>query len=81
MSEQKETWVTTLDNPFNPFKDRDNWQRFDEDHGYFTTNLIARISNASNDMSEDAFNFCIEQAVDEICRFNVTGNYRKVIND
>ena len=81
MEKQREVWATTLDNPFDPFKNHDDWQRFDEDHGYYTQNLIARLAVVHNDMTDDAFNFQVEQAVDEICRFNVTGNYRKVYKD
>ena len=82
--EQKETWVTALDNPFDPWEQREEWKSFDEDHGYFTTSLIARIASImgiSNEMSQDAFLFQVEQAVDEICRFNLTGNYRKVVKE
>lgn len=76
---QKETWLTTLDNPFDPFEESENWRRFDEDHGYFTNNLMARIVCVDDEMSDDAYNFQVEQAVDELVRFNVLGIYRKAI--
>ena len=38
----KDVLLTTIDNPFNPFDDFDNWNRFDEDHGYFTCSYLAR---------------------------------------
>lgn len=76
---QRETWLTTLDNPFDPFYECDDWTRYDEDHGYFTNNLIARVANVSDEMSDDAYNFQIEQAVDELVKFNVLGIYRKAI--
>lgn len=77
--EQKETWVTTIDNPFDPFEESEKWQQFDEEKGYFTNNLIARIANADDEMTDDAYNFMVEQAVDEIVRFNTLGIYKKAI--
>lgn len=81
MDTQREVWATTLDNPFDYFKNPDEWRRFDEDHGYNTQSLIARLAIVNDEMSDDVFNFQIEQAVDEICRFNLTGNYRKVVKE
>lgn len=77
--EQKETWVTTIDNPFDPFEESENWKQFDEEKGYFTSNLIARIACTNDEMSDDVYNFCIEQAVDEIVRFNLLGIYKKAV--
>ena len=77
--EQKETWVTTIDNPFDPFEENENWKQFDEEKGYFTSNLIARIACTNDEMSDDVYNFCIEQAVDEIVRFNILGIYKKAV--
>lgn len=76
---QREVWLTTLDNPFDPFEDNENWRRYDEDHGYFTNNLVARIAVTHDEMPDDVYNFQIEQAINEILRFNVTGLYRKAI--
>lgn len=75
----KDTWVTTLDNPFDPFSDFDNWKRFDEDHGYYTTSLICRYLNVSDDFDDDTYNECLEEAVDKVVHYNFYGNYRKVI--
>lgn len=72
------TWVTTLDNPFNPLEDMENWKRFDEDYGYNTTSLICRYLHDADDISDESYYEALEEAVDIICRFNLTGNYRKV---
>lgn len=77
----KETWVTTLDNPFDPFKEAENWKRFDEDHGYHTTSLICRFLVDSDEFDEETYRECLESAVDDVVRFNPTGNYRKVVNE
>ena len=75
----RETWVTTLDNPFDPFSDFDNWKRFDEDHGYYTTELICRFLNVSDEFDDDLYNEQVEEAVDKVVHYNFYGNYRKVV--
>jgi hypothetical protein len=76
---QRETWVTTLDNPFDPFEESENWKRFDEDKGYYTDNLVARMVKADDELDEDSFNMAVEEAVDRIVNLNLLGIYRKAI--
>ncbi len=75
----KETWLTTLDNPFDPFEESENWRRYDEDHGYYTNNLIARCVAVHDEMDDDTFHFQVEQIVDQFVRFNPLGIYRKAV--
>lgn len=76
--EDERLWVTTIDNPFDPFESFDEWKRFDEDHGYYTCEYIARIANTSTDLTESEYNEAINDAVKEICRINALGIYKKV---
>lgn len=76
----KETWVTTTDNPFDPFKDMDNWKRFDEDNGYHTVSLICRFLKDSDDYDTETYRQCLESAVDAVVEINPTGKYKKVVN-
>lgn len=71
-------WVTTLDNPYDFFTHFDEWYAFDIEKGYNTCAYMARIAKASNEMSEAEYDREIEDAVDEIVKMNLTGNYRKV---
>lgn len=70
--------LTTIDNPFNPFVEWDEWNRFDEDKGYFTNNYLARIARTSDDMSDVEYSNAIDDAIEEIVKFNILGVYRKV---
>ena len=36
--------ITTIDNPYNPFTQFDEWYAFDEGKGYCTSGYLARIS-------------------------------------
>ena len=38
-----ESYLTTKDNPFSYFDQYDEWLAFDEDKGYFTNALVARL--------------------------------------
>lgn len=81
MATIRQAWVTTTDNPFDPFDEDEAWKRFDEDHGYYTTNYMMRIANASDEEGEQAYWNAIEDAVDEIVDLNITGNYKKVVRE
>lgn len=70
--------ITTLDNPFNPFTEREAWLSFDTENGYFTDSLLARIALTSNELSEEDYSEAINDAVKTIFRLNFTGNYKIV---
>ena len=70
--------LTTIDNPFNPFTQWDEWKRYDEDKKHFTCNYLARIAKTSDDLSDEVNDKIIEDAIDEIVKFNINGLYKKV---
>jgi len=75
----KDTMLTTIDNPFSPFTQFDEWKTWDEDKGYYTCEYLARIVRTSNELSETDEALAIEDAINEIVKFNVLGVYRKVV--
>jgi len=70
--------LTTVDNPFDPFTQFDEWLQFDQSSGYFTTEYLARLTITSNDLSEVDQDKAIELAIEEIVRENINGMYKKV---
>ena len=70
--------LTTTDNPYNPFTQFDEWFAFDERHGYHTCGYLARIAKDSSDLSPEDQNYAVNQAIDEILKYNIYGNYIKV---
>jgi len=70
--------LTTIDNPFDPFTQWDEWKRFDEDMKYFTCSYLARIAKTSDDLSDADNEKAIDDAINEIVSFNILGIYRKV---
>lgn len=77
----KQTMLTTIDNPFNPWTQFDEWYAFDVDKNYNTCSYLARICETSSELSEEQQNQAIEQAIDEIIEINVLGIYTRVAKD
>lgn len=78
MADQQLHMLTTVDNPFNPFTDYDEWYAYDEAQGYHTPALLARIVLTSDELSEADQDLAIEYGIDEIVQENILGIYKKV---
>lgn len=74
----RESMITTVDNPFNPFEQPDEWYAWDVSHGYYSRELLARIARVSDDMSDSDIELITSQAIDDIIRLDLTNRYRKV---
>jgi len=70
--------LTTVDNPFNPFEDYDNWYRYDTDHGYDTCSYLARSVYDGTMLSDVERIQTVNQTIDDIVRLNATGYWKKV---
>lgn len=70
--------LTTVDNPFDPFTQFDEWYAWDEASGYHTTAFLARVVITSDELSEYDQRLAYEQGVDEIIRENVSGMHQRV---
>ncbi len=72
------TMLSTIDNPFNPFKDFDSWFLFDVEKGYNSCAYLARIAKTSNEFTEKEEDEEIERAIDEIIKYDFMNLYIKV---
>lgn len=78
----KECWLTTKDNPYDPFKEPEKWRRYDcVDNDYCTNAYIARIALLSESMTEAEEAAEIERAVNEIIKYDFLDIYRKVVRE
>jgi hypothetical protein len=73
-----EHMLTTVDNPFNPFTQYDEWYAFDQQMGYNTPAFLDRVAIVSTDLSEPDQARAIEEAIDQIVEENVSGMWVKV---
>lgn len=73
--------LTTVDNPFDPFTQFDDWNAFDMLKGYNTLSYMARIVRFSDELSEADQALAIEEGIDAIVTENPLGLYKKVVVD
>ena len=73
--------LTTVDNPFNPITEFDEWYNYDESKGYCTSGYLARIAMTSNYLGNLAQDQAVEDAIDEIIQMNPDGFYKKVTDE
>lgn len=75
----KECWLTTKDNPYDPFDQLDLWLQYDLDNDHCTNSYISRIALTSDSMTDDEIDREIERAIDEIVAYDFLDIYRKVV--
>lgn len=75
----KEVYITTMDNPFDPRENFDEWLAYDVAQGYNTCAYLARLAFTSPGISDEDNEDEVESAIDEIIKYNLTGNYQKII--
>ena len=73
--------LTTIDNPYNPFTQYDEWLTYDLQMGYNTNSLLDRIANVSDELSDEDFDSIVFEAMKEIVKFNVSGVHRLITKD
>lgn len=73
--------LTTVDNPYNPFTEFDEWNAYDIALGYNSLAYLARVVRTSRELSDADQSLAFELAIEEIVTENITGMYRKVTPD
>ena len=76
-----ECMLTTIDNPYDPFDQFDDWYRFDLESGYSTLSYLARVTYLSEALSDQETNDEIERAIDEVIQYDFRNIYKKVKKD
>lgn len=72
-------WITTVDNPFDPFTDFDDWYRYDESKGYCTSGYLARYFDTdTSDIGDDEYEEHLAIAIEKILNNDFIGQYFKV---
>lgn len=73
--------LTTIDNPFDPFTQFEQWFLFDVEKGYNSCSYLARIAKTSDQFTEDENDKEIERAIDEIIKYDFMNIYKKVTKE
>jgi len=82
MSEQldddKEYMLTTVDNPYDPFTQWDQWFSYDAQKGYNTPGYLARLARTSLELGQLDEDQSINDAMQRIVKDNFYGVHRLV---
>jgi hypothetical protein len=73
-----ESMLSTLDNPYSPFTQFEEWDALDRAKGYNTCAYLARVAKTSDELSDLDQAIAIGDAIDSILETNVLGIYCKV---
>lgn len=73
--------LSTVDNPFDPYDDFNNWFQFDIEHGYNTCGKLARLTNISTDATQREIDIETERAIDSLIEHDFLGIFKKVVKE
>lgn len=77
-TQRQMSFITTVDNPFNPFTQFDDWYSYDNFYGYNCCGLLATFAKVSDDLSETDYELEIERAIKHIIANDHRNIYRRV---
>ena len=72
-------YLTTIDNPYDPCDQFEQWFAFDTQHGYNSCGLLERVARTSDELSPEDNRIEINAAVDQIVLNDPTGLYKRVV--
>jgi|GEM_PF-1235069 len=78
-NEERVVAITTIDNPYDPIDEFDDWYRFDVDNGYNTSQSIARLSSSRTDLSSNEIDSDNERAIDRLIEIDPLMIYKKIV--
>ncbi len=78
MKGSRQVALTTFDNPFNPFDEFEEWFKFDNDKGYGTCGYLDRVTDLSDQLSDQDNWYSLEDAIDEAIALDFRNIYTKV---
>ena len=70
--------LTTIDNPYSPFTQFNEWNMFDVEKGYNSCSYLARLAKTSDQFSDEENEEEIERAIDNIVKYDPFNIYKKV---
>ena len=78
----EEAMLSTIDNPYDPFDQFDEWYAYDElkarqENRPTCCSYLARIAMNSDDVSDNEFNRVMNDVIDEIVELNLSGKFIK----
>lgn len=73
--------LSTIDNPWNPFTQSENWRTYDVESEAFCCEYLARVANTNEAMSDEEVQIALEDAIDQIVSLDPTNRYIKLVEE
>lgn len=73
--------ITTIDNPFDPIEQHDDWLYYDMQKGYYSNNKVARLTEIEDDMTSKEEDEAIEKAIDRLVEIDPLNLFKKVVKE
>lgn len=70
--------LSTIDNPYSPITQFQEWLQYDMDKGYNSCGFLDRIATTSNSFTDEENEEEIEKAIDNIVKYDPLNLYIKV---
>jgi hypothetical protein len=82
----EEVMLTTIDNPYNPFDNFEQWYMFDElqarrENRPTCCSYLARVDCSSDEVSEAEQRQTMNDIIDEIIELNLSGKFIKMTHE
>lgn len=71
-------FLTTIDNPYDPYEQFERWYQYDMDHGYNSSGLLMRLAETSSQFTDNENAYEIEKAIDKIVANDPLNIYKKL---
>lgn len=76
----KQYLLTTIDNPYHPTEEFDDWNRFDLEHGYRTQERLAKVAPIEYAWTDQEQQRVINSVIDDFVRL-MPELYKKIVID
>lgn len=73
--------LTTVDNPYDYFKNPDEWQAYENITGCRAQKMMGRFAFTSDSLSYEQNAKEVERAIDDILKYDYVGEFKKVVRD
>lgn len=73
--------ITTIDNPWDPIDNFDEWFAYDNSMGYGTCSYLARVAHTLDSLPDEVNDAEVERAIDEIIANDFMNIYKKVVHE
>lgn len=77
----KQYLLTTVDNPYHPIDQYDEWRRFDMEHGYYTEQRLAKVAAISHRLTDLENQRNINAAIDDFIRLDELNIWKRLVVD